>query len=161
MLFLAGVIQFFLCGVLLTKEKVVHTTLCTTYVEKIRSKTPSTSCFVHQVHFLTGNPSTREGLKAESIGSATTTAADINYFKAQFLEAGVETIADPYKGRILTSITDRILQDFRTGRKSYMESIRSIIILLETLAQGKVLVEGPQPQLLWQIYQPRRCFDTW
>jgi hypothetical protein len=52
------------------------------------------------VHFLTGNPSTRGGLKAESIGSATTTAADINYFKAQFLEAGVENIADPYKGRI-------------------------------------------------------------
>jgi hypothetical protein len=29
-----------------TKEKVVHTTLCTTYVEKNRPKTPSTSCFL-------------------------------------------------------------------------------------------------------------------
>ncbi len=61
----------------------------------------------------------------------------------------------------VASITDRILQDFRTGRKSYVESIRAIIVLLETLTQGKVLVEGPQPQLLWQIYQLRRRFDTW
>ncbi len=38
MLFLAGVVQFFLFGVLLIKEKVVHTTLCTTYVEKIQPK---------------------------------------------------------------------------------------------------------------------------
>ncbi len=62
MLFLAGVIQFFVvsvryvvfgggctilcvCGVSLTKEKVVHTTPCTTYVEKKQPKTPSTSRF--------------------------------------------------------------------------------------------------------------------
>ena len=38
-LFLAGVVHFF-HGVLLTKEKVVHTTLCMTYVVKIRPKTP-------------------------------------------------------------------------------------------------------------------------
>jgi hypothetical protein len=37
---------FLVWGFALTKEKVVHTTLCTTYVEKIRPKTPSTSCFV-------------------------------------------------------------------------------------------------------------------
>jgi hypothetical protein len=45
MLFLTGVVQFFLCGVLLTKEKVVHKTLCMTYEEKKRPKTPSTLCF--------------------------------------------------------------------------------------------------------------------
>ncbi len=33
-------------GFLLTKEKVVHTTLSTTYVEKKQPKTPSTSCFL-------------------------------------------------------------------------------------------------------------------
>ena len=43
--FLAGVVRFFLCGVLLTKEKVVCTTLCMTYVEEIRQKTPSISQF--------------------------------------------------------------------------------------------------------------------
>ena len=32
--FLAGVVRFFLCGVLLTKEKVVCTTLCMTYVDR-------------------------------------------------------------------------------------------------------------------------------
>jgi hypothetical protein len=62
MLFLEGVIHFFfvstICcfwrvsyvlfcvGFLLTKEKVVHMTLSTTYVEKKRPKTPSTSCFL-------------------------------------------------------------------------------------------------------------------
>ncbi len=45
MLFLAGVLCFFWCGVLITKEKVIHTTPCATYVEK-RLCTPSTSCFL-------------------------------------------------------------------------------------------------------------------
>jgi hypothetical protein len=40
-----GCIIFLVCGVLLTKKKVVHTTLCTTYVDKKQSKTPSTSHF--------------------------------------------------------------------------------------------------------------------
>jgi hypothetical protein len=38
MLFLAGVVLFFFVGFLLTKEKVVHTTLCTTYVERKTTK---------------------------------------------------------------------------------------------------------------------------
>jgi hypothetical protein len=46
MLFLAGVVQFLCVGVLLTKEKVVHTTLSTTYVEKKQPKTPSPSHFI-------------------------------------------------------------------------------------------------------------------
>ncbi len=62
MLFLAGVVQFFavsticcfwrgsydLCvyGVLLTKEKVVHTTPCTTYVEKKQPKHPQHHVFL-------------------------------------------------------------------------------------------------------------------
>jgi hypothetical protein len=43
--FLVGVVRFFVCGVLLTKEKVVCTTLCLTYVVEIRQKTPSISRF--------------------------------------------------------------------------------------------------------------------
>jgi hypothetical protein len=46
MLFLEGVVQFLCVRVLLTKEKVVHTTLCTTYIEKQQPKTPSTLCFL-------------------------------------------------------------------------------------------------------------------
>jgi hypothetical protein len=43
--FWRGSYDIFCVGFLLTKEKVVHTTLCTTYVEKKRPKTPSTSHF--------------------------------------------------------------------------------------------------------------------
>ncbi len=43
--FWRGLYNFFCLGVLLTKEKVLHMTLCTTYVEKKWPKTPSTSCF--------------------------------------------------------------------------------------------------------------------
>ena len=46
-LFLAGVIRFFLCRVLLTKEKVVCTTLCMTYVVKMTENT-------HNIMFLEG-----------------------------------------------------------------------------------------------------------
>jgi hypothetical protein len=49
MLFLAGVVQFFLCVFFLTKEKVIHTTLSTTYVEKKQPKTPSSLCFLENV----------------------------------------------------------------------------------------------------------------
>jgi hypothetical protein len=45
MLFLAGVVLYDYVrvgGFLKTKEKFVHTTLCTTYVKKNRLKTPST-----------------------------------------------------------------------------------------------------------------------
>ncbi len=61
----------------------------------------------------------------------------------------------------VASITDGILQDFRTNRKSYVETSRTLIAFLETLVQGKILVEGPQPQLLWQVYQLRHRFDIW
>jgi hypothetical protein len=45
MFFWWGLYDIFCVGDLLTKEKVVCTTLCTTYVEKKRPKTPSTSRF--------------------------------------------------------------------------------------------------------------------
>ncbi len=41
MLFLVGRTIFLVCWVVLTKVKVVNTTLCKTYVEKKRPKTPS------------------------------------------------------------------------------------------------------------------------
>ncbi len=44
-IFFAGVLGFLCVWVLLTKEKVVFTTLCTTSVVEIRPKTPSTSSF--------------------------------------------------------------------------------------------------------------------
>jgi hypothetical protein len=44
--FWRGYYDFFCVGFFLTKEKIVHTTLCTTYVEKKRPKTPSTSQFL-------------------------------------------------------------------------------------------------------------------
>jgi hypothetical protein len=43
--FWQGSYEFLCVGVLLTKEKVVHTTQCSTYVEKKQPKTPSTSHF--------------------------------------------------------------------------------------------------------------------
>jgi hypothetical protein len=45
MFFWRGSYDFFVCGVLLTKKKVVCTTLCMTYVVEIRQKTPSISRF--------------------------------------------------------------------------------------------------------------------
>jgi hypothetical protein len=45
MLFLAGVVQFCVWGGFANKEKVVHTTPSTTYLEKKQSKTPLASHF--------------------------------------------------------------------------------------------------------------------
>jgi hypothetical protein len=49
MFFWQGLYNFCLCGILLTKEKVVHTTLRMTYVVKIQPKTPSISRFLGRV----------------------------------------------------------------------------------------------------------------